>query len=443
MDPVQQTLAQQNSGSANGEGFGQFFVEGRRQGLMKRQLDLQEKQEERLQERQDMLLPLEAQQNRLQNANLGIAAVSNLRKGIVETQINAAGPELLQLQIDFARAPDGFMNEKGYEDFKNIIRRYPALMQEGMPGAKIANQIMGARLNEARLDQTIKQFKKFKSETGEMPRTINPTTGAVTMQSDNWSDGEDNGPELRTANGVVFRRNSTGGWTPLPARLEAPTTMKVTDAVTGQPISILQTGPNSFSRVTPSPAQNEVEKTEVTSANIFEKGRQLLPLINDRTTGIRGGLQRALRDSGIGLVFPSYVDPQVSEADAVAREFAADLVRGMRSDSNINEKEQQGLASEANTLRWVDEKTGKTRLATFVKGAASKAREASLRLGRPINEKYLTWEELLQRAEAKIEAGEMTKEQAVEWTKRNWNNSAAFMLEEINKSLAASSAPKK
>jgi len=183
MDPVQQTLAQQNSGTANGEGFGQFFVEGRRQGLMRRQIEGQEKQEERLQQRQDMLLPLEAQQNRLQNANLGIAAVSNLRKGIAETQVNAALPEILQLQIDYARAPDGFKNDQLYERAKNLAVRFPMAFREDMEGGKLMGQVQAAWFQQAQWDRNIQRFKDLEQQTGRRIQTINPSTGQFTFSN--------------------------------------------------------------------------------------------------------------------------------------------------------------------------------------------------------------------------------------------------------------------
>lgn len=158
MDPVQQTLVQQNSGSANGAGFGQFFVEGARQGLMRRQIEGQEKQEERLQQRQDMMLPLEAQQTRLNNANLGIQAVANLRKGIAETQVNAALPKLYQLQIDFAQSPDGYQNKAKLAELFQLQRESPAAFYAGMPGATLVAQVQSSYLREAELKRQLGQL---------------------------------------------------------------------------------------------------------------------------------------------------------------------------------------------------------------------------------------------------------------------------------------------
>ena len=193
MDPVQQTLVQQGSGSADGQGFGQFFVEGRRQGLMRRQLEAQDKQEERLQQRQDMMLPLEAQQTRLQNANLGITAVANLRKGIAETQVNAALPKLYQLQIEFAQSPQGMQDKALIERAYQLNREVPAMFYDGMPGSKLMSQVQSSYLNEVkwktdlgRLDQAMTKFgtrvKGF-DQYGNLELNAAPTVSANLQES--------------------------------------------------------------------------------------------------------------------------------------------------------------------------------------------------------------------------------------------------------------------
>jgi hypothetical protein len=248
-------------------------------------------------------------------------------------------------------------------------------------------------------------------------------------------------PEMKTVTdeatgkSVTLYRSGPNSWSKVPPTLSEPRATTVQDPVSKNPMTYVQTGPSSFSRVPPSTGQQQLEQTEIASGNVFEQGRRLLPMINEKTTGIRGGVQRALVSSGLGLFVPKMVDPSVSEADAVAREFASGVVRGLRSDGNINKDEQQKLDSEANTLQWVDERTGKSRLKAFVKGAVMKARDASLRLGRPINEKYLTLDELGKRAEAKVEAGEMTREQAMDWAITAHQNSAEAFINDIEQQI--------
>ena len=55
---VEQILAQAGAGSAQGEGFGQFALQGMQLGQNQQRLNLLKQSQERADRREDMLLPL-------------------------------------------------------------------------------------------------------------------------------------------------------------------------------------------------------------------------------------------------------------------------------------------------------------------------------------------------------------------------------------------------
>src|SRR5688572_13400490 len=101
MDPVTQTLAQQNSGSAGGQGFGQFFVAGQQNARQKEQLNLARRQEDRLAERQRTLLPYEEAVMGMQVITAGQTAEFNRMKLANQVQQNNAMPEIMALENFF------------------------------------------------------------------------------------------------------------------------------------------------------------------------------------------------------------------------------------------------------------------------------------------------------------------------------------------------------
>lgn len=363
MDPVQQTLAQQNSGSANGEGFGQFFVEGRRQGLMRRQLDLQQQQEDRLQERQDMLLPLEVQQNRLQNANLGIAAVSNLRKGIAETQVNAALPEILQLQIDYARAPDGFKNDQLYERAKNLAVRFPMAFRADMEGGKLMAQVQGAWFQQAQWDRNIQRFKDLEQQTGRRVQTINPSTGQFTFSSTVPGTLSSTGKYMADRRSYLEEAERTGDYSKVVEldRVRAEdlardktSTQVVTDPKTGQVTTTItrgDTGSSGGGSDVTTATQTKLESAFAESESALGGITKLRQTIanNPNAWGARGaGMD--LVESALGTL-----DPQRESPNKVARLEAnalfTQMVGPFKVDSGqMTNYERQKLEAVANVV---------------------------------------------------------------------------------------------
>lgn len=167
MDPVSQTLAQQTSGSAEGQGFGQFFVEGARLrqnrdqlNLASRRVAIEERQDKREQQKFDLMLPLLTKQQELTNTNLGIEATARQLQLDATTRLNAALPEIFQLQAE--------MMEKGPDDtgvrekLLDLSKRYGTAFAPGTPGGNLWLQAESAPMFESRMKRIIDAESKLK-----------------------------------------------------------------------------------------------------------------------------------------------------------------------------------------------------------------------------------------------------------------------------------------
>jgi hypothetical protein len=178
MDPVQQVLAQQQSGSAEGQGFAQFAVEGMRLGQQQQQLNLANrrlKMEEEQHQQRSMLVPLQQQMMGAQVANLGIQVETAKLQQLALTQQNAAMPELLSLQLRFSQSPDGYMDQQGLQDFTRLMMKYPIAFAGGV-GADIRDNITAAPKIKMGMER-IMQMNKQLAGSGMAVGGMDPKTG--------------------------------------------------------------------------------------------------------------------------------------------------------------------------------------------------------------------------------------------------------------------------
>lgn len=148
-----------------------------------------------------------------------------------------------------------------------------------------------------------------------------------------------------------------------------------------------------------------LEAAEISASNLIAQGRKLLPLINESTVGAKGELKRLASRSGVTLLFPGLDDPKVAEADAVGRGFTAGVIRGLRSDTNINKDEVAALERSSNTINWTNVKPAKARLAVFLEKANDIGRQTYIRLKQPIPPEYRTLDEIIALKLPDAEAG--------------------------------------
>lgn len=131
MDPIAQILAQQSSGTANGQGFGEDYAKGRDFSLRERYLKIQQAQEQRAQSRFNVMEPLEEQEARDRAAISGANRVVQVQQLGAVAKSNMAIPEIIQLQIDAARLPGGVSNPEWRKRVEDFTSTHPIEMSVG------------------------------------------------------------------------------------------------------------------------------------------------------------------------------------------------------------------------------------------------------------------------------------------------------------------------
>lgn len=144
MDPVLQIFQQEQGGSAEGQGFGQFFAQGQQYNLQKQHLALQKKEEERLQKEQAVLLPLREKMLQYENLNRGLEAGKILGDDAVTTRMNEFLPQVNGLMIEFMNSPKGFNDPALIAKYQDMYAQNPWAFSAGR-GAQI-KQGMDAQL---------------------------------------------------------------------------------------------------------------------------------------------------------------------------------------------------------------------------------------------------------------------------------------------------------
>ncbi len=440
MDPVTQTLAQQSSGSAEGQGFGQFYLQGKQLGqedkrinLSQQRLQLEQQQEQRAQRHDNLIDPLHAKLMDAQAKNLGIEAVSNQQQVDLNAMKMAFTPELQSLEMDFLSSPLGGGDPELRSRARQLFDQNPAA-KYSQSGQSVMQIIKGAVANAGEFRQVDEAYQRF----GDKLHSVNPKTGAI-----------------------QFNDSSMGSMSP-----EAKT---VTDPVTGKPITMVRTGPNSWSKVAenaldrqqqiiterqqdklvdwvrekgpqymhllqrdpatgrltvPDDVRDQVakvaglttatkaglEQTEIGSENLVDIGRKLLPLINDDTVGVKGELTRAANRFGLTMIMPSLDNPDVAEADSMGRQFTSRVIRTLRSDSNINEREVRSLETAADAIHWTTPRDAKRRVSVFLRDAADVARRAAAKQGKPAAPVFQSYDDIRK----EVVAGRLTPAEGAE-----------------------------
>lgn len=178
MDPVTQVLAQQNSGSAQGQGFGQFFVAGRQDARQREQLNLASRAEQRMQQRQNMLLPYEQSVMAAQIIAAGQQAEFNRQKQLTMVQQNTALPEILALESHFMKSPQGYKDADGLAALENLQRRFPQAFAEGAPGYSLRLQQKATVMYDIE-KQRLQELSRSLVDSGMEPEEATIKSGLV------------------------------------------------------------------------------------------------------------------------------------------------------------------------------------------------------------------------------------------------------------------------
>lgn len=408
MDPVQQVLAQQNSGSAGGEGFGQFFVEGRRQGLARRKLDLEERQEKRIQHREDLMLPLEKRAAFFQAAILGQKAVMNVNELEAVTQLNNAMPEIYALQSKFSQAPDGHANRALIDETMAQAARYPRAYLPGTPGGNLLQNIQAIPMLRQKFQQVIDYDAKLKG-TGSRIESID-ATGRINLGQRTTPTGNLYEADQLTALETQIEQTTDPAQKAILERqlanrratvLPPGTNQKIYDA-NGNLIMEMSTGRQSASAQggVPQSVIAEAERKATAAVDSVHFANDVIKYSTSRNVGVLGNLNR-LGTQILGQVMDVKPGDEFKFAQAAGALKAA-AVKTLRSDSNITETERKAIeATLPNITANESDESAKEKAKNIVYIIATSARRQIERAGQPLPRELMTAKELTELVKAK------------------------------------------
>lgn len=347
MDPVSQVLAQQTSGSAGGQGFGQFYLQGRQLGqeqqrinLSQRRLMLEEAQGQREQQKFDLLLPLQIKQQELENANAGMVAFTRLQQLRQLTQQNAALPELLDLQMRFQENPEGYGKAVLKEEYKSLVKRFPKAFVSGV-GAEIKQGIEADVMIDGWANRLKSAQDKLKG-TGLAIQGFNPKTGSIELMRESAAPAT---PAQAAALGMEPSTiNASGQVTYARPRQNETFDITLPDGTK------IHKGPAGGDSDLTSGTKGELQKKSLEIDNALSVLDQGLTALQQHpeAAGIVGkGLQ--LLEQGKGQLFPNaQIDTTITETrHKLGLAFVA-IAKGLRVDSGnmsryeLNQLEQLG-----------------------------------------------------------------------------------------------------
>lgn len=181
MDPVSQILSQSGAGSAQGEGFGQYFAQGMRMGQDQQQLNLARRRLEFEEDQQRTMLPLQQHSMILNNQRMGLQIQSAMKEQERQNIALSKMPELLDLHQRFAMAPLGFQDNELMDAAQTIFRQAPELADTEVGRGILTGISEAPRINQA--FETFKKLSKIAPE-GSIPQSYDPKTGRVTFMKE-------------------------------------------------------------------------------------------------------------------------------------------------------------------------------------------------------------------------------------------------------------------
>lgn len=215
MDPVTQTLAQQQSGSAGGQGFADFFLKGAQMAQNRRQLDLSERRlgiEETQARQSNLLFPLIKKAKEQELENLGLEVAINLQKKEMITEQNKALPEILAIQMEAMQSPKGFASPEIISKVRELSTRFPAAFSGG-DGLDLMTSLKGAQMREMQLLQFEEIARDLEQRKTRLRSFQTSPNGAVSIQTEPIEpDGtlSTKGKEVSDYNSLIARGDVEG-----------------------------------------------------------------------------------------------------------------------------------------------------------------------------------------------------------------------------------------
>lgn len=170
MDPVLQVLQQARSGSAEGEGFGRDYFQGKQLNLMQQRLNMEKRE-------QDALLPLKQKLLRYDALQRGLEMGTALTEEDVTLQMNAFLPKVNDLLLRFMRSPKGFSDDSLINEYQTLYSQNPWAFSAGN-GARIKQGMDAQLMQRNNWIQVLEHDEELKKR-GLFLRSLNPKTGDI------------------------------------------------------------------------------------------------------------------------------------------------------------------------------------------------------------------------------------------------------------------------
>lgn len=405
----------------------------------------------------------------LQAHNLAVQERADMTKAMAQVQAESMpfipaphGSEDMRLMIGPDGAPMGEPGKIPNPAYKPLDQ---SLLQNVLPViAKyrpqeadnfIANTAMlPYRMAEAKRMEALAKQANDEAGPGTIQRVTGDYPNAPTVnvyvpprgKGSNQLVGEAN-PEIVTQGGRQFIRNKDGTLKPLAQDANARMTAHALNAQAEKAPDLSIPNPDAPGLRMIDPARfddfakragittktkGELEEREMKAEDVFALGQRLLPLIDEDTTGVKGGLKKWAQDVGVTLLVPSLDDPKVTQASAAATQFSAMLVKALRSDASIDRREVERLQTASKMVGAVTKQAAMTKLSSFVEQARDLAVRSNQRRGLPPPDWTMNKRQLAARID--LPEGDplhISKEQAHDL----YNHSADSMLDQIHREL--------
>lgn len=358
MDPITQIFQQQSSGSAEGQGFGQFAVAGAQLNLSQQRLDLDRKQEERLRKESDVLTPLRAEMFRLQAVNAGVEAVASLQKARTIEAANEELPTIYQFHQLIANSPEGvndpIIRRQIFERSVKIPRAYAP----GTPGGDLWTMLQSGPYFRDKM-QTLTEADKTLPPDRYI-RSFNPKTGDIDIglkeQTAASSTSDIKNQQFETALQSRIRSLPVGS----PERIQAEEELSQFRAKTMPRGTIIRTNPDGSQEIVMgAPTGGDMTTAQEGTARIqaqrltdtARRINEIIPMA-DQIFGPKAAIGTVVVDRTLANLVPGLIEGQRVEGRAKAGLVIEGLIRnlseGQGALSNQDVKRLQAKFPELN-----------------------------------------------------------------------------------------------
>lgn len=157
--------------------------------------------------------------------------------------------------------------------------------------------------------------------------------------------------------------------------------------------------------------KTDVQKQALAAENAVRRGAELMANLGPESVGVRGTFNDLVINRGLAQMFPEAAKEGVSGGRSLITAFNEQMIKSIKADSQLNQKEREHLESALPKLS-VDESfpNAKKKISTFIEESRKTARSNAERLKMPIPDWTLSKDEIAK----KFKSGEITQEKARE-----------------------------